>query len=128
MAKKKFKIEGMSCSACSAAVEKAVSRLDGVESAQVSLLAKTMVCEYDDGRTDAGAIISAVEKAGFSAAEEAERGEASTAEQSAAKAAAPDDGFTAIKTRLAVSICFLAVLMYVSMGHMAGLQIGRAHV
>ena len=123
MAKKKFKIEGMSCSACSAAVEKAVSRLDGVESAQVSLLAKTMVCEYDDGRTDAGAIISAVEKAGFSAAEEAERGEASTAEQSAAKAAAPDDGFTAIKTRLAVSICFLAVLMYVSMGHMAGLPL-----
>ena len=123
MAKKKFKIEGMSCSACSAAVEKAVSRLDGVESAQVSLLAKTMVCEYDDGRTDAGAIISAVEKAGFSAAEEAERGEAGDAERSAAKAAAPGDGFTAIKTRLAVSICFLAVLMYVSMGHMAGLPL-----
>ena len=47
MTKKKFSVTGMSCAACSAAVEKAVSRLDGVESAQVNLLANSMVCTYD---------------------------------------------------------------------------------
>ena len=75
MTKKKFSVTGMSCAACSAAVEKAVSRLDGVESAQVNLLANSMVCTYDELKTDPSAVIAAVEKAGFGAAEAAEAGQ-----------------------------------------------------
>lgn len=120
MTKKKFSVTGMSCAACSAAVEKAVGRLDGVESAQVNLLAKSMVCVYDESKTGADAVIAAVEKAGFGAAELAERER--TAEPKKEKAAA-GDGFTAIRTRLWVSIVFLALLMYVSMGHMLGLPL-----
>ena len=120
LTKKKFSVTGMSCAACSAAVEKAVGRLDGVESAQVNLLAKSMVCVYDESKTGADAVIAAVEKAGFGAAELAERER--TAEPKKEKAAA-GDGFTAIRTRLWVSIVFLALLMYVSMGHMLGLPL-----
>ena len=120
MTKKKFSVTGMSCAACSAAVEKAVGRLDGVESAQVNLLAKSMVCVYDESKTGADAVIAAVEKAGFGAAELAERER--TAAPKKEKAAA-GDGFTAIRTRLWVSIVFLALLMYVSMGHMLGLPL-----
>ncbi len=120
MTKKKFSVTGMSCAACSAAVEKAVGRLDGVESAQVNLLAKSMVCVYDESKTGADAVIAAVEKAGFGAAELAERER--TAAPKKEKAAA-GDGFTAIRTRLWVSIVFLVLLMYVSMGHMLGLPL-----
>ena len=120
LTKKKFSVTGMSCAACSAAVEKAVGRLDGVESAQVNLLAKSMVCVYDESKTGADAVIAAVEKAGFGAAELAERER--TAAPKKEKAAA-GDGFTAIRTRLWVSIVFLALLMYVSMGHMLGLPL-----
>lgn len=120
MTKKKFSVTGMSCAACSAAVEKAVGRLDGVESAQVNLLAKSMVCVYDESKTGADAVIAAVEKAGFGAAELAERERAAAPKK---EKAAADDGFTAIRTRLWVSIVFLALLMYVSMGHMLGLPL-----
>ena len=122
MTKKKFSVTGMSCAACSAAVEKAVSRLDGVESAQVNLLANSMVCTYDELTTDPSAVIAAVEKAGFGAAEAAEAGQTSAVPKAKSKEA-PSDGFTAIRTRLWVSVVFLVVLMYVSMGHMIGLPL-----
>lgn len=122
MTKKKFSVTGMSCAACSAAVEKAVSRLDGVESAQVNLLANSMVCTYDELKTDPSAVIAAVEKAGFGAAEAAEAGQTSAVPKAKSKEA-PSDGFTAIRTRLWVSVVFLVVLMYVSMGHMIGLPL-----
>ena len=120
MTKKKFSVTGMSCAACSAAVEKAVGRLDGVESAQVNLLAKSMACVYDESKTGADAVIAAVEKAGFGAAELAERDRAAAPKKEKATAG---DGFTAIRTRLWVSIVFLVLLMYVSMGHMLGLPL-----
>ena len=122
MTKKKFSVTGMSCAACSAAVEKAVSRLDGVESAQVNLLANSMVCTYDELKTDPSAVIAAVEKAGFGAAEAAEAGQTSAVPKAKSKEA-PSDGCTAIRTRLWVSVVFLVVLMYVSMGHMIGLPL-----
>lgn len=120
LTKKKFSVTGMSCAACSAAVEKAVGRLDGVESAQVNLLAKSMVCVYDESKTGADAVIAAVEKAGFGAAELAERERAAAPKK---EKAATGDSFTAIRTRLWVSIVFLVLLMYVSMGHMLGLPL-----
>lgn len=65
--KQKFDVTGMSCSACSAHVEKAVSRVPGVDQVQVNLLQNSMVVEYEDGATDAAAIIHAVEDAGYGA-------------------------------------------------------------
>ncbi len=63
----KYRITGMSCSACSAAVEKAASKLDGVNSATVNLLANTMLCDYDGSVTNDEKIIKAVEDAGYGA-------------------------------------------------------------
>ena len=64
---KKFNVEGMSCSACSASVERAVSRIEGVTSASVDLLSKTLVCDFDEKKVTVDTIINAVSKAGFSA-------------------------------------------------------------
>jgi copper chaperone CopZ len=60
--KAKFNVEGMMCAACSAAVERAVSKLDGVESTQVNLLAKLLTAEFDESKTDTAAIIEAERK------------------------------------------------------------------
>ena len=113
---KKFNVEGMSCSACSASVERAVSRLDGVDSASVNLLGKSMICDYDEGRITPEDIISAVEKAGFSASE-------SAPEKPKKEEKPSSDGFTPVKTRRIVSACFLVPLMYISMGSMIGLPL-----
>ncbi len=112
--KKRFTVEGMSCSACSAAVERAVSRLDGVLSAPVNLLAKTMVCDFDESKVTAEDIVRAVSKAGFEAHE-------ITEEKKENLQASKEDSFTPVRTRLIVSFAFLAVLMYISMGHMLSL-------
>lgn len=111
--KKRFTVEGMSCSACSSSVERAVSRLDGVNSASVNLLAKTMLCDFDEGRIKSEDIIKAVSKAGFEAFE--------INEQKTEKPKAEKEDLTPVKTRLTVSFIFLAILMYVSMGHMLSL-------
>lgn len=112
--KKRFTIEGMSCSACSASVERAVSRIDGVNSAPVNLLAKTMICDFDESKVTAEDIIKAVTKAGFEAVEITEQ----RAETPVKK---EEDSFTPVKTRLVVSFVFLFILMYISMGHMLSL-------
>lgn len=112
--KKRYTVEGMSCSACSASVERAVSRLEGVNSAPVNLLAKTMICDYDESVVTAEDIIKAVTKAGFDAFE-------ITEEKPKAPEKKDEDTFTPVKTRLIVSFTFLAALMYISMGHMLSL-------
>ena len=61
--KEKINIKGMSCSACSASVERAVKKLDGVKSANVNLLAENMICIFDEKKTTTNDIIKAVEKA-----------------------------------------------------------------
>ncbi len=65
--KERYCITGMTCSACSSHVEKAVSRLEGIEKASVNLLAENMEVSYDEGRLSSGDIIAAVEKAGYGA-------------------------------------------------------------
>ena len=65
--KQKFDVTGMSCAACSARVEKCVSKLEGVDNVAVNLLANSMVVEYDESKLDAGGISVAVEKAGYGA-------------------------------------------------------------
>ena len=118
----KFNVEGMMCAACSAAVERAVSKLDGVESAQVNLLAKLLTAEFDESKTDINAIVSAVKKAGFTA-EYIEEKPVAKPEDKPQKVKATAEEFTPVKTRLAISVPLLAVLMYVTMGHMVGLPL-----
>ena len=65
--KEKYNVTGMSCAACSAAVERAVNKLPGVKSAQVNLLANSMQVEYDETVLDAAGICKAVEQAGYGA-------------------------------------------------------------
>ncbi len=123
--KAKFNVEGMMCAACSAAVERAVSKLDGVESAQVNLLAKLLTAEFDESKTDITSITEAVKKAGFTA----EYIEEKAAEKPEVKSRNPKtkteatEKFTPVKTRLAVSVPFLIILMYITMGHMVGLPL-----
>ena len=119
----KFAVTGMSCSACSAGVEKAVSRLDGVEKAEVNLLAETMLCQFDGDKVSEEDIIKKVEKAGFHAAVLAEDTPQELKQEKAASETQNTTEETPIKTRLIASIVFLTLLMYVSMGHMVGLPL-----
>ena len=113
---KQYNVTGMSCAACSARVEKAVNKVPGVTSCSVSLLTNSMGVEGTAAPQD---IIKAVEGAGYGCSE---KGVAKSNSQSAANAAAEDalkDRETPIlKKRLLLSVGFLLVLMYFSMGHM----------
>ena len=108
---RKFKITGMSCAACSARVEKAVSSLDGIDSCSVNLLTNSMVIE---GNAADSQIISAVTSAGYGA-----EAESKSSKESEKK----DAGFLenkeipVLRTRLIISSIFTLALMYLSMGH-----------
>ena len=108
-----YNVTGMSCAACSSRVEKAVSRVPGVTSCSVSLLTNSMGVE---GTAGAGAIIKAVQDAGYGASLKGASGEQISA--SAAEEALEDHETPALKQRLIASVGFLLVLMYFSMGHM----------
>ena len=111
-----FIVTGMSCAACSARVEKAVSKVDGVTSCSVSLLTNSMGVE---GTADDQAIIQAVEAAGYGASVKGEAAEHSGASSMAAEEEMLKDHDTPVlKRRLLASLGFLIVLMYFSMGHM----------
>ena len=107
----------MTCSACSARVEKCVAALDGIESVSVNLLTNSMQAEFSEEKLSASEIISAVEKAGYGAS-------IAGKEEKRQKENKPEisDGFS-VKTRLIVSFAFMLPLMYVSMGHMVGLPL-----
>ena len=105
-----FRVTGMSCAACSARVEKAVSQVPGVTSCSVSLLTNSMGVE---GSASAQEIIQAVEASGYGAAKQGTAAAADPGEDLLADHETP-----ALKKRLLWSLLFLAVLMYFSMGHM----------
>ena len=107
-----FNITGMSCAACSARVEKAVSKLEGVTSCSVYLLTNSMTAE---GTASDEEIIAAVTAAGYGAEVRGSAGE--NAHQKTAQKP-QKSGFGTIKARLISSLVFLVVLMYFSMGHM----------
>ena len=123
----KYTITGMSCAACQARVEKAVSKVEGVDSCSVSLLTNSMGVE---GSADPSAIIKAVEDAGYGAAIKTAgdpggnadvpgtRGKAASFDADAELAALEDKETPAIRRRLIWSAGFILVLMYFSMGHM----------
>lgn len=106
-----YNVTGMSCAACSARVEKAVSCVPGVESVSVSLLTNAMGVE---GTASPAAIIEAVEKAGYGASR---KGDTKSASISQDEAALEDKETPRLIRRLCWSLGFLLALMYVSMGH-----------
>lgn len=119
---KQYTVTGMSCAACSARVEKAVSKVDGVTSCSVSLLTNSMGVE--GSATDAQ-IVEAVEQAGYGAspkgtATESENDKANNSleQLKAAQDALADRETPKLVNRLIASLIFLVVLMYFSMGHM----------
>ena len=109
---RRFKVTGMSCAACSARVEKAVSAVTGVNSCSVNLLTGTMGIEGSAGDE---AVVAAVTAAGYGAFPESKNEEHG---KKTAEDALVDRETPAIKRRLILSVLFLAVLMYFSMGHM----------
>ena len=119
---KQYTVTGMSCAACSARVEKAVSKVDGVTSCSVSLLTNSMGVE---GSATAAQIVEAVEQAGYGAspkgtATESENDKANNSleQLKAAQDALVDRETPKLVNRLIASLIFLVVLMYFSMGHM----------
>ncbi len=114
---KQYTVTGMSCAACSARVEKAVGKVPGVDSCSVSLLTNSMAVEGDVSPQD---VIAAVEEAGYGALEKGKNlGQDSPAAASGAGEEMLKDRETPIlRQRLVYSVGFLAVLMYISMGHM----------
>ncbi len=115
--KQVFDVTGMTCSACSAHVEKAVRKVEGVAEVNVNLLQNKMTVEYDTP-ADEAAIIKAVVDGGYGASVHQEKSSSSAAKAPAAK---PEDESVGMKKRLIASFCFLIPLMYVSMGSMFGL-------
>ncbi len=110
---KQYTVTGMSCAACSARVEKAVSKVAGVSACSVSLLTNSMGVE---GTAAAEAVIRAVEEAGYGAAVKGSGAQRST--HAAEEALLRDQETPVLKRRLWYSIAFLVLLMYFSMGHM----------
>ena len=108
-----YTVTGMSCAACSARVEKAVSKVAGVNACSVSLLTNSMGVE---GTAAAEAVIRAVEEAGYGAAVKGSGAQRST--HAAEEALLRDQETPVLKRRLWYSIAFLVILMYFSMGHM----------
>ena len=106
-----YQVTGMSCAACSARVEKAVSSVEGVTSCSVSLLTNSMGVE---GTADSSVIIKAVEDAGYGAKRKGAQTQSNSADADLLK----DRETPVLKKRLITSLCFLIPLMYLSMGHM----------
>lgn len=129
MAQDKFDVGGMTCAACQAHVDRAVSKLDGVESVAVNLLAGSMMVDYDPAQVTPDDICSAVDRAGYSASPvstgtDAAQSGSSQARSGAAHMESPtkklEAAASAMRTRLIISIIFLIPLFYIGMGHMLG--------
>lgn len=116
MMTEQFAVTGMTCAACSAHVEKAVSRLSGVQSAPVNLMLGSMTVTYDEKAVTEGAIIAAVKAAGYGAspASQTDQGQLRRDQDAALRRR---------KKHLIWSVVFLVPLFYLSMGHMMGLPL-----
>ena len=122
MKKEVFDITGMTCSACSARIEKGVSGMEGAQEVNVNLLKNSMTVTYDEGRTSPQQIIEKVEDIGYGASVHSAARQPQTG--SPAAAGGGSDAASAqmkrMKKRLIVSLVFTVPLFYISMGHMAG--------
>lgn len=129
MAQDKFDVGGMTCAACQAHVDRAVSKLDGVQSVAVNLLAGSMMVDYDPAQVTPDDICTAVDRAGYSASPvstgtDAAQSGSTQAGSGAAHMESPtkklEAAASAMRTRLIISIIFLIPLFYIGMGHMLG--------
>ena len=114
--KQKFKVTGMTCSACSAHVEKAVRKLPAVSAVSVDLLGGSMQVEFDDSKLTREQIITAVADAGYGAA----LPNAAGTNPAAPAVNSMEEELKGMKRRFIASLCFLTPLFYLSMGHMMG--------
>lgn len=129
MAQDKFDVGGMTCAACQAHVDRAVSKLDGVQSVAVNLLAGSMLVDYNPAQVSPDDICTAVDRAGYSASPistgtDAVQSGSAQVRSGAAHMESPtkklEVAASAMRTRLIVSIVFLIPLFYIGMGHMLG--------
>ena len=129
MAQDKFDVGGMTCAACQAHVDRAVSKLDGVQSVAVNLLAGSMLVDYDPAQVTPDDICTAVDRAGYSASPVSAGTEATPSGSAQARSGAAhmesptkklEAAASAMRTRLIISIIFLVPLFYIGMGHMLG--------
>ena len=109
--KEKYSVLGMSCTACSAGIERTLNRIEGVQSVSVSLMGECMTIEYDEGKLSAEKIMQAVEGLGY--------GIAPYAQAPALRESKKDT----LKMRFLLSVCILLPLMFLSMGGMLGLPL-----
>ncbi len=125
--KDKFAITGMSCAACQAAIQRAVERLEGIISCNVSLLKNTMEVEYDKALVKSDDIIKAVKKAGYEAAlcsgGRLGPGLKSPALSYDSRGGSDNDSYLKLKKRFVLSLIFTLPLFYLAMGPMAGFKI-----
>lgn len=115
---KKFQVTGMTCSACSAHVEKSVSKVDGVSSCNVNLLSNSMTVDFDEDKCDPSDIIAAVEHGGYGASLVGSETNKTAVKEKGIDPA--QEEHKQMKKRLILSFIFLIPLFYISMGHMMG--------
>ena len=119
-----YQVTGMSCSACSSRVEKAVSKLEGIEKASVNLLTNSMQVDYDETILTSQAIIDAVVKAGYGASLAGGQAGTKGASPQASPANTAEQEVRQMKRRLLWSIVFLIPTVYIAMHHMLASHLG----
>lgn len=119
-----YQVTGMSCSACSSRVEKAVSKLEGIEKASVNLLTNSMQVDYDETILTSQAIIDAVVKAGYGASLAGGQAGTKSASPQASPANTAEQEVRQMKRRLLWSIVFLIPTVYIAMHHMLAAHLG----
>lgn len=116
--KEKFEVTGMTCSACSATVEKHVKKLEGVDSVNVNLLGNSMIVSFDEKKLNEDKIIETVKNAGYSASLPSTKSTTNNNNSSLRSENLVEKELKEMKTRLILSILFTVPLFYLSMGHM----------
>ncbi|MBS5404632.1 heavy metal translocating P-type ATPase [Enterocloster sp.] len=116
MTTQQYHIDGMSCAACSSAVERVTRKLNGVESSNVNLTTNRMVITYDESQVTPEMICEKVSKAGFSASLIVEEEQNKKKEEEEWQQ--QEEQLEAVKRRVVTAICFAVPLLYISMGHM----------
>lgn len=116
MVTQQYRIDGMSCAACSSAVERVTGRLEGVQSSNVNLTTNRMVISYDESLVNPDLICQKVSKAGFSASLIVQEEQSKKKEEEEWQE--QEDQLHAVKSRVIAAICFAVSLLCLSMGHM----------
>ena len=116
MTTQQYHIDGMSCAACSSAVERVTRKLSGVESSNVNLTTNRMVISYDESLVTPDMICQKVSKAGFTASLIVEEEQSKKKEEEEWQH--QEEQLEAVKRRVITAICFAVPLLYISMGHM----------